>query len=134
MWTFLACPAPGGGKPVDRFVRGLGVEAENDLAAILENLQVLERRFWTRPQFDQLHSQKYTGMGEVRFNGEGKTYRLFGYFGPLRLQFTFLLGCEKKRNLKHEMDESAKRKKFAEGNNQELYVFTFDAIHVRKTD
>ena len=125
MWTFLACPAPGGGRPIQRFVGELGPEAENDLMAILDDLAVLERRYWTRPQFDQLRGKKYSGMGEVRFDGEDKTYRLFGYFGPGRLQFTFLLGCEKKRSLKHEMDEAAKRKKFAEANEGSLYVFTF---------
>lgn len=125
MWTFLAYSAPGGGKPIDRFVSALGPEAENDLAAVLENLQVLERKYWNRPQFDVLHGQKYKDMGEVRFDGDDKTYRIFGYFGPKRLQFTLLLGCEKKRSLKHEMDEAAKRKKFAEGNDRLLYVFTF---------
>jgi hypothetical protein len=125
MWTLLACPAPGGGRPVDRFIAQLGVEAENDLTAILENLAVLERRFWVRPQFDQLRGKKYAGMGEVRFNGEDRTYRLFGYFGPHRLQFTFLLGCEKKRSLRHGLDEAAKRRKFAEANKDLLYAFTF---------
>ena len=133
MWTFLACPAPGGGKPIDRFVAELGPEAENDLTAVLENLRVLDRKYWTRPQFDVLHGKKYKNMGEVRFDGEGKTYRVFGYFGPKQLQFTFLLGCEKKRGLRHEMDEAAKRKRFAEGNGGLLYVFTFKAIPVRKT-
>jgi hypothetical protein len=133
MWTFFACPAPGGSKPIERFVAGLGPEAENDLAAVLEHLQVLDRKYWNRPQFDVLHGKKYKNMGEVRFNGEDKTYRMFGYFGPKRLQFTLLLGCEKKRSLKHEMDEARKRKKFAEDNAQLLYGFTFETIPVRKT-
>jgi len=62
-------------------------------------------------------------MGEVRFNGENKTYRLFGYFRPGE-RFVFLLGCEKKRSLKHEMDEAARRKKFADENQRLIYVFT----------
>jgi hypothetical protein len=86
---------------------------------------VLDRQYWRRPQFDVLRGKNYKGMGEVRFDGEKKTYRLFGYFGPKRFQFTFLLGCEKKRSLKREMDEAAKRKKFAEKNEKLLYAFTF---------
>ena len=127
LWTFLACPAPGGGRPISRFLLQLGPEAENDLSAI-DNLGVLGRRYWRRPQFDELTGKKYKGMGEVRFDGEKKTYRLFGYFGPKRFQFTFLLGCEKKRSLKHEMDEAAKRKKFAEENEALLYAFTFEVL------
>jgi hypothetical protein len=81
---------------MDRFAVELGPEAQNDLAAVLDVLRVLERKFWTRPQFDVLHGKKYKGIGEIRFDGENKTYRVFGYFGPARLQFTLLLGCEKK--------------------------------------
>jgi hypothetical protein len=128
LWTFLACPAPGGGRPISRFLLQLGPEAENDLAAILDNLGVLERQYWRRPQFDVLTGKSYKGMGEVRFDGEKKTYRLFGYFGPKRFQFTFLIGCEKKGRLKREMDEAAKRKKFAEENEKLLYAFTFEIL------
>ncbi len=126
MWTILASPAPGGGKPINRFVAELGAESENNLTAILENLRVLERRFWTRPQFDVLHGNGYERMGEIRFSGDRKAYRIFGYFGPLRLQFTLLLGFEKKRNLKHEIDLAAKRRDFAEANQTLLYEFTID--------
>lgn len=124
MWTFLACPAPGGGRPVDRFVKELGPEAENNLTATLELLQAVERKHWLRPQFDVLHG--YSGMGEVRFDGDDKTYRLFGYFGPGQLQFTLLAGHEKKRDLKHEMDLAAKRRGFAEANRGLLYEFTVE--------
>jgi hypothetical protein len=127
-WTLFACPAPGGGRPISKFLFQLGPEAENDLAAILDNLRVLERQYWRRPQSDVLTGKKYKGIGEVRFDGEKKTYRLFGYFGPRRFQFTFLLGCEKKGSLKHEMDEAVKRKKFAEENETLLYAFTFEVL------
>jgi hypothetical protein len=63
-------------------------------------------------------------MGEIRFNGDDKTYRIFGFFGPERLQFTLLAGHEKKRDLKHEMDLAATRRDFAESNPQLLYEFT----------
>jgi hypothetical protein len=132
MWTILACPSPGGGRPLNRFVADLGPQAENGFAAVLDVLRTLDRRFWTRPQFDLLHGKKYKGLGEIRFDGESKTYRVFGYFGPDRFHFTLLLGCEKKRSLKHEMDEAAKRKKFAEENHGVLYVFTFETIPSRK--
>jgi hypothetical protein len=124
MWTFLACPAPGGGLPVDRFVAELGVEAEINLTATLRLLQVAERKYWIRPPFDVLHGPNYKKMREVRFDGDKKTYRLFGYFGPGTLQFTLLAGHEKKRSLKHEMDLAAKRRDFSEANPRLLYEFT----------
>jgi hypothetical protein len=124
MWTILACPAPGGGKPVDVFVARLGPQAHNAFSTVLGDLATLERRFWVRPQFDVLHGDNYREMGEIRFKGENKQYRVFGFFGPQRMQFTLLSGHIKQRgNLKHEMDEAAKRKKFAEANQGVLYVF-----------
>jgi hypothetical protein len=134
LWKFCACPAPGGGRPIDRFVDELGPEAENAFSTVLGDLSNLERRFWTRPQFDVLHGPSYHGMGEVIFSGDGKTYRVFGYFGPQRLHFTFLSGHVKKRDLKHEMDQAAKRRDFAEGNRQVIYEFTFDRKPIRKTE
>jgi hypothetical protein len=124
MWTFLACPAPGGGRPLDRFLGELDVEAEVNFTAALELLQVVDRRYWVRPQFDTLHGPNYQGMGEIRFDGDKKTYRVFGFFGPARLQFTLLSGHIKKRDMKHEMDLAAKRRAFAEANRGLLYEFT----------
>jgi hypothetical protein len=134
MWTFLACPAPGGGRPVTRFIQSLGPQAENDLNAILDGLRVSDRKFWTRPHFAWLVGKKYKGLGEVRFDGEDKTYRLFGFEGPLPLQFTLMLGYEKKRDLKHEMDEAVKRRKFARENTDVLYTFTFEEVSPQETD
>lgn len=110
---------------MDRFVSDLGVEAETAFAAIIDGLGVLDRKYWTRPQFDVLHGERYHRMGEFRFNGDDKTYRVFGYFGPQKLNFTMLIGCEKKRNLKHEMDLAASRRDFAEANRSLLYEFDF---------
>ena len=125
MWTFFACPAPGGGRPMNRFIADLGVEGETAFAAVVDGLRLLERKYWTRPQFDVLHGKRYQGMGEIRFDGDAKTYRVFGYFGPNKLQFTMLMGHEKKRSLKHEMDLAAQRRDFAEANTGLLYEFEF---------
>ncbi len=109
---------------MDRFLSELGFEAETNFIATLEMLQVVERKYWTRPQFDVLHGDNYVGMGEIRFDGEDKTYRVFGFFGPNKKDFTLLTGCEKKRDLKHEMDRAAKRRDFAKINARLLYEFT----------
>ena len=110
---------------MDRFVELLGLEAETNLTATLELLQVVDRKYWVRPQFDVLHGRQYHGMGEIRFGGDGKSYRIFGYFGPNRMQFTMLSGHEK-RDLKHEMDQAAKRRDFAQANQGLLYGFTVE--------
>jgi hypothetical protein len=110
---------------MDRFVEDLGVEGQTAFEAVVDGLRVVERKYWTRPQFDVLHGKRYQGMGEVRFDGDGKAYRVFGYFGPKKLHFTMLMGHEKKRSLKDEMDLAAKRRDFAESNRSLLYEFEF---------
>lgn len=39
-------------------------------------------------------------MGEIRCDGDKKTYRIFGFFGPDRSQFTLLHGVQKDTNRK----------------------------------
>jgi hypothetical protein len=50
----------------------------------------------------------------------------FRLFWAREVEFHNALGCEKKRNLKHEMDLAAKRRDFAEENKKLLYEFTFE--------
>lgn len=106
---------------MDDFVADLGDEAYQNFYALLDGLQVVERRFWRRPQFDALNH----GIDEIRFSGDHKTYRVFGYLGPRRLHFTMLAGYVKKRDLRKEIKRARKRKKFAEENEHLLYEFTF---------
>ncbi len=120
----MACPAPGGGKPVDEFRDKLEEEAYQNFYAVLDGLAKIERNFWRRPQFDVLHG--YPNMGEILFSGDKKTYRVFGYFGPRRKHFTMLAGHEKKRALDEKMKLADKRRKFAERNEDLLYEFTFE--------
>ena len=111
MWRFLAFQYSSASRPVDDWKDGLQVDSFNRLSAILEHLEVLPRQFWLRPQFDVLHGSQYHGMGEVRFRGDQKNYRLFGWFGPERLQFVLLHGCVKQRpNLRAEMDLATQRR------------------------
>jgi hypothetical protein len=127
VWTFLACPNPGGGKPINRFIQGLGDEALADLINVMSFLEHLDRDQWKRPEFDVLTGVNYRGMGEIRFYGERKKYRLFGYFGPSRLHFTLLHGTVKKGSVKKDLDTAAKRRDWAEANQGELYAFNFEA-------
>jgi hypothetical protein len=49
---------------------------------------------WRRPDFDLL-SGKMKGVGEIRFKVD-KQYRILGFFGPGRNDFTMLIGASKK--------------------------------------
>ena len=109
---------------MDEFRDQLGEETYQNFYALLDGLGRLKRHFWRRPQFDVLHG--YPNMGEIIFSGDGKTYRVFGYFGPPRKHFTMLAGHVKKRGLDKEMKLADRRRKFAEANEDLLYEFTFE--------
>jgi hypothetical protein len=126
-WRFLAFQYFEESRPLDDWQRALGIESFNKFSAILEHLQVLPRNFWVRPQFDVLHGPQYRGMGEIRFKGDGKVHRVFGWFGPERLQFTLLHGCVKqRRDLTAEMEIARERRDLVISHGWTvLYEFTF---------
>jgi hypothetical protein len=51
------------------------------------------RDYWTRPRYDLLKGAG--GIGEVRFKVDRIQHRALGYFGPRRMEFTFLEMCTK---------------------------------------
>ena len=111
MWRFLAFQYAPASRPVGDWKRSLETQSFNKFSAILEHLEVVPREFWLRPHFDVLHGPQYRGMGEIRFKGDRKVYRLFGWFGPERLQFTLLHGCIKQRSdLTAEMELARQRR------------------------
>jgi hypothetical protein len=60
----------------------------------LEYLEQRHRDYWARPEFDLL-SGNYRELGEIRLKVD-KQYRILGYFGPGRAEFTMLVGSSKK--------------------------------------
>jgi hypothetical protein len=64
------------------------------LDAALEYLIQRPRNEWRRPEFDLL-SGKMREIGEIRLKAD-KEYRMFGFFGPGRSDFTLLIGASKK--------------------------------------
>ena len=91
----------------------------------MEFLSISPITFWKMPQFKIL-GDRYSGMGEIRFTSEGNRYRIYGYFGPKRMQFTLLHACMKQRSdLSAEMDIASHRKELVEANNRRAYAITF---------
>jgi hypothetical protein len=60
----------------------------------LEFLVQRPRNEWLRPVFDLL-SGNMREVGEIRFKVD-KQYRVLGFFGPARAEFTLLIGASKK--------------------------------------
>jgi hypothetical protein len=69
-------------------------EVQGAFDVALEFLSQRPRDEWRRPEFDLL-SGKLRSIGEIRFKVD-KQYRVLGFFGPARSDFTMLIGCSKK--------------------------------------
>src|SRR5688572_19695229 len=114
LWRFYAFVSEMGMRYLDDWVGTLDEDEKNEFAATLEGLQVLPRHLWRRPQFDLL-GEAYPGIGQIRFKVTRKHFRVFGFFGPQRMQFTPLHACGKQRsNLRHDMALAARRKSLLE--------------------
>ena len=69
-------------------------DVQSALDVALEFLGQRPRSEWRRPEFDLL-SGKMKAIGEIRFKVD-KQYRILGFFGPNRSDFTMLVGSSKK--------------------------------------
>ena len=124
-WEFLAFRLDSGRRPVQDWIEELTLKAQNELESIMEFLSVSPITFWKKPQFE-IRRDKDSGMGEIRFTSEGNRYRVYGYFGPKRMQFTMLHACMKQRSdLSAEMDIALHRKGLVEANPRRAYAITF---------
>ena len=73
-------------------------DVQSAMDAILEFFQNRPNSDWRRPQFDALKGQTCKGLHEIRISAKSGKYRILGFFGPQRMEFTLLIGFHKKRD------------------------------------
>lgn len=95
IWVFKCYKSAAGRDKVFDWYQSLSSSAQAEFDVALEWLGQRERPEWTRPAFDMMGGKKYRELGEIRFKASGVPHRVFGYFGPERLQFCLLLGATK---------------------------------------
>ncbi len=97
-WKFLSYISGSGRDVVEEWCEdNPGLQATLDAA--LKYLREQPRDQWRRPYFDQL-GRECTGLGEVRFKDtRGRVqWRVLGFFGRERGQFTIVLVAKEKDN------------------------------------
>jgi len=97
-WRFFGYQSSDEGRPVQFWYDGLSVEAREEITDLFQTLQIITNRLWRRPEFDPLPGAG--GISEVRpreiRNADGGfTYRIYGYFGPNKREYTLLHGTLK---------------------------------------
>jgi hypothetical protein len=94
LWTFRCYVSPSGRDMIDDWNSRQSDEVQTAFDVVREFLEQRPRDEWRRPDFDLL-SGALKGMGELRFKVD-KQYRVIGFFGPGRSDFTMLIGTSKK--------------------------------------
>jgi hypothetical protein len=99
-WAFRCYCKPSNGVQgadvIDSWYRLQDEEVQAELDAILEFFQNRPNAEWRRPKFDTLTGKTCQGLREIRVNVASGAYRILGYFGPVRQDFTLLIGFQKK--------------------------------------
>jgi len=94
LWTIRCYISPTGQDMIDDWYKRRSEKVQAALDVALEYLVQRPRDEWRRPQFDLL-SGKMRAIGEIRLKVD-KQYRVLGFFGPGRSDFTLLIGASKK--------------------------------------
>lgn len=94
LWTFRCYVSSSGRRAVREWYNQQSDEVQAAFDVSLEFLAQRSRDEWRRPHFDQLSGQMRQ-IGEIRFKVD-KQYRVLGFFGPNRWDFTMVIGCTKK--------------------------------------
>src|ERR1700730_3768654 len=94
LWTIRCYISRTGRDMIDDWCGRQTDEVRAALDTALEFLVQRPRNEWRRPDFDLL-SGKMREIGEIRFRVD-KQYRILGFFGPGRSEFTLLVGASKK--------------------------------------
>jgi hypothetical protein len=94
LWTFRCYVSPTGRDMIDDWYSRQSDDVQSAVDVALEYLGQRPRNEWRRPEFDLL-SGKMRGIGEIRLKVD-KQYRILGFFGPNKSDFTMLIGSNKK--------------------------------------
>jgi Phage derived protein Gp49-like (DUF891) len=96
-WKFLGVETLKGHRPVQSWFDALPDLVREETADLLGHLQNLTDRKWKGPEFDWLEGEP--DIREIRPIGREECYRIYGFFGPGKHEFTLLHGtCKDERN------------------------------------
>lgn len=112
LWTIWAYQTENGDEIIQKWFDDLPSSAKEDFEDHIAYLRCVENHMWKRPKFDRLGETD--GLGEICARNVGQQreqYRLYGFFGPARRQFTCLYGSKKKGHQRHEIRLAGVRKK-----------------------
>ena len=122
-WSFYGFETSLGNRPVRDWIVGLPLDALDELVDVLVYMQKRPNSEWSPENFKPLED----GLSEIRFSDESQTYRIYGYFGPHRQAYTFLVGKDKKvSNDKSGKNLAKTRRGQLQRNEARIHLFSFE--------
>lgn len=96
-WVFLAYWSDSEGLPVQDWFDGLPERVRDEVGDTIRYLEAMTGTPWTRPEFDRLAGEPDISEIRVDLNTDygRESYRIYGYFGPGKRQYTLLHGTLK---------------------------------------
>jgi hypothetical protein len=102
LWTIRCYVSATGRDMIDDWYKRQTTEIQAALDVALEYLVQRPRNEWRRPEFDLL-SGRMRALGEIRLKVD-KQYRILGFFGAGRADFTLHIGAGKKGKIYNPTD------------------------------
>lgn len=100
-WVFRCyCKASNGAQGtdvIDEWYQDQDADFQGEMDSTLEFFQNRPNAEWRRPKFDTLEGKQCQGLREIRIKVKSGVYRILGFFGPARQEFTLLIGFKKQR-------------------------------------
>jgi hypothetical protein len=129
-WTFLGFWSRLEGQPVQDWYDGIPIDHKIEVTNLVSYIRNLTNSAWTRPFFDPLEGAG--GISEIiipdiRDEFGVAYYRIYGYFGPGKQQYTFLHATNKK--VRNDRDGKAiARRRLEEIRNKDATANRFDFV------
>jgi hypothetical protein len=130
LWTFKEVESSSGRPIISEWysLRPPAVRAVFDDR--ISFLGIHERKDWQLPEFRMLRGREgKEGISEVRWKEEGLQWRVLGFFGTGKMEYTMLIGCvEKYPNYDppDALETAVKRKKSVERGERKTRRYEYD--------
>jgi len=127
LWTFLEFVSSGGRPQITDWYSNLPPDVQAVFDDRVGFLAIHERKDWQLPEFRMLRGKEgRAGISEIRWDVGGVQWRVLGFFGSSRMQYTMLIGCthkQKQYDPRDAADTAIRRKKSIERGERTTVIY-----------
>jgi hypothetical protein len=118
LWKFKEFVSSGGRPQILEWREEMSFAVRAIFDDRIDTLAKLPRADWQFPEFSLLRGKEgRQGLSEIRWFAEDKQWRVIGFFGPGKMEYTMLISCthkQKRYNPDNCLETAIKRKRAIE--------------------